>query len=165
PFRGKRGPFARERVDCSDYFRSDTSSAHSDIGTYSQSEPFASAAGSGSAVATVAAAPVFFRRFRPPRVPRLVLFFGVDAAASSPSATGSASGSAGGSSSPAAGSPRSRSGTWIRASTGGAPFAPALALVAAVGFLRPRPPREPRRVFFFGVGSPASASASASASS
>ena len=98
-------------------------------------------------VAVPTAAAVFFLRPRPPLVPRRVFFFGLGASVPSPA----------GSSGDSSGSPRSGSGTWILATASGAtsagsptPF-PAAAGDAAVFFLRPRPPREPLRVFFFGA--------------
>ena len=46
-----------------------------------------------------------------------------------------------------------------------APFVSAARLPAVAGFLRPRPPREPRRVFFFGGGSAGGASSAAASAS
>ena len=101
----------------------------------------------GLAPPPTTAAAVFFFRPRPPLVPLRVFFFGLGGSVPSPA----------GSSGDSSGSPRSGAGTWIRAAAGGAtssgspvPF-PAAAGAAAVFFLRPRPPREPLRVFFFGA--------------
>src|SRR5262244_2235100 len=148
PFRGNAGFGAREREDCSGYWSSGRS-PHSDIGTYSQSAGALSAGSVSDSAVVTAAAAGFFLRLRPPRVPRRVFFFGFGASASSAlplELVGSDSEDS---------DPNSGSGTWIFASAGAAPF------VAA--FFRPRPPREPRRVFFFGVSPSAGSSVSASA--
>jgi len=117
----------------------------------------------------------FRRRFRPPREPRRVFFFGLGCSPSWPLAEGaSASGASGFSSRPSDGS-----GRWILgpscspfesaagASAGESPFA---SVVAPAGFfLRRRPPREPRLVFFLagpsaGAGASSVSSAAGSAS-
>src|SRR5581483_3158333 len=86
------------------------------------------------------AAAARLRRFFPPREPRRVFLFRGEAPFS---AGGSSSGASAGDSGSTAGatSPRSSGGRWIV-------VAPA---AAAAGFLRLRPPREPRLVFFFGA--------------
>src|SRR3954452_21500125 len=93
PYRGKRGPFARETqqfsgrgLDSPRRYLSLTSSPHSDIGTYSQPSDGSSAAGAVAATAAGAAVAVFFLRLRPPRVPRRVFFFAVAASLGGPSA-------------------------------------------------------------------------------
>src|SRR5215213_5951194 len=111
-----------------------------------------SAWASGGDSELVAVEAGFRRRLRPPREPRRVFLrgFGCSSEDEPSSATASSVW------------PRSGSGTWIVA-TGAAvsaagsgccspaaasPFADA---AAAGFFLRPRPPRDPRRVFFFGL--------------
>src|SRR5205823_2294513 len=127
---------------------------HSLIGVYSQSRgpslsSVAGASASGS-VAGEAAVPVFFLRLRPPRLPRRVGRLR-GAAGWSPFSEGSASrsrpgrwitGAAGASCASCPSSPSSRAGS----GSGSSPFAETGE--TAVFFLRLRPPRLPRRVFF-----------------
>src|SRR5205823_3592940 len=80
----------------------------------------------------------------------------------------SGSGVAGSAASAPPSRPRSSPGTWIvtpRDGSGVSSAAPssvaASAVCAVAGFLRLRPPREPRRVFFFGVGASSASAVSA----
>ena len=92
------------------------------------------------------------RRLRPPREPRRVFFFGFGCSPSpSPFAEG-ASASGASASRPSVGSGRWIFGPSPLSALGCSGAAPPLASAFAVAgfFLRRRPPREPRRVFFFG---------------
>ena len=70
-----------------------------------------------------------------------------DELATTPSAAGAAAADTGSSS-----RPRSSEGTWIVGATGSSPFVATAVAAAVAGFLRLRPPRVPRRVFFLTGG-------------
>src|SRR4051794_41293124 len=98
PYRGKRGPFARETqqfsgrgLDSPRRYLSLTSSPHSDIGTYSQPSDGSSAAGAVAATAAGAAVAVFFFRVRAPPLPPGGFFFSAAPALCGPPASRPAS--------------------------------------------------------------------------
>src|SRR5689334_17812643 len=102
--------------------------------------------------------PAFFRRLRPPRDPRRVFFFGLGCSAPSwPFPDSAWTGSGSPPFSLSSSRPSARSGRWILGA--GSPPCPSavgstspLLAAAAAGLRRLlRPPREPRRVFFFGL--------------